>query len=158
MSQFTFNPNTVQGEHGEAEALPKGIYTAAITGVEEQRENDKGTRQLLITWAVADGEHRGRTVRNYVTFHCPTSAEAQTIGLRFLKNICQSIGRPAVNDTSDFLGVPHVIKVGASKPKQGSTETYAEVKMTYPRGSAPSAAEAAPAAGQPTPAKRPWEK
>jgi hypothetical protein len=159
MSQFQFNTGTVQGEHGEAEALPKGIYTAAITGVEEQKENEKGTRQLLITWTVADGEHQGRTVRNYVTFHCPTSADAQNIGLRFLKNICQSIGKPAVNDTNDFLGISHVIKVDTAKPKQGSDKTYPEVKMTYPKGGAPDTAAAPPPAGQPPPpAKRPWER
>jgi len=165
MSQFHFNSGSVQGEHGEAEQLPKGFYNAAITGAEEQKANDKGTRQLLITWAVADGEHRGRTVRNYVTFACPSSADAQNIGLRFLKNICQSIGKPAVNDTNDFLGIQHVIKVGQSEPKQGSSKTYAEVKMTYPRGSGPSAEEAAVTAtapaetdSQPAPPKKPWER
>jgi len=162
MSQFTFNPNTVPGEHSEVETpLPKGNYHAAITGVEPQKENDKGTRQLLITWTVADGEYKGRTVRNYITYHCPTSADAQNIGLRFLKNICQSIGKSAVNDTSDFLGISHVIKVGAAKPKQGSSEVYAEVKMTYPKGSMPDTADATatPPAGQPPPPiKRPWER
>jgi len=159
MSQFQFSTSTVQGEHSESETpLPKGTYNAAITSVEPQKENEKGTKQLLITWTVADGGHRGRTVRNYVTFHCPTSADAQNIGLRFLKNICQSIGKPAVSDTSDFLGVPHVIKVGTTKPKQGSNEVYAEVKMTYPKGSAPDTAEekTTPATGQPQP--RPWER
>ena len=167
MSQFQFNANTVPGEHGEGGPLPSGIYNAVITGAEVQRENDKGTKQLLITWAVTDGEHKGRTVRNYVTFVCPTSTDAQNIGLRFIKNICQSIRRPSITDTADFLGVQHVIKVGAGEPKQGSTKAYAEVKMTYPKGSGPDTgtADAPPAATPPAPEtppatqpKKPWEK
>ena len=158
MSQFQFNANAVPGEHGEGGTLPSGIYNAVITGAEVQKENEKGTKQLLVTWTVTDGEHKGRTVRNYVTFACPTSAEAQGIGLRFIKNICQSIGRPSVNDTADFIGIQHVVKVGAGEPKQGSAKTYSEVKMTYPKGSGPDAADMPAQEAPPSQPKKPWEK
>jgi len=110
-----------------------------------ERPNEKGTEQLRITWEIIDGQHAKRQVSNWITVACPTSAEAQDIGLRQLKNICESCGMAGFTDTNELIGRQHIIDIGERKDLNDATKVFNEVKRCYPAGS-PETAHSAPTA------------
>jgi hypothetical protein len=111
---------------------------AAIDKTEMGKANEKGTEQLMIEWAIIDGACKGRKVRNYITVCCPTSEQAQQIGMRFLKNVCESVGIAGFSDTDELCGRPHQIEVDhetKTPAKVGETaKVFATVKRTFPAG------------------------
>jgi hypothetical protein len=138
MAQFQFQSNAVEGDMPDTTPVTKGRHMAAIDKTEMGKANDKGTEQLMVEWAIIDGPCKGRKVRNYITVCCPTSEQAQQIGMRFLKNVCESVGIAGFSDTDELCGRPHQIDVdheSKTPVKVGETaKVFATVKRTYPAG------------------------
>jgi hypothetical protein len=132
MAQMRFNANAVEGDVKDFERLPKGKYTAVITKTEMCKPNDKGTEQLRLVWEVVEGPCEKRQVSNWVTVAC-ANREAVDIGMRFLKNVCESMALTGFTDTDELCGRVHVIDVGERK-KDGKDEVFSEVKRCYPAG------------------------
>jgi len=132
MAQMKFNANAVEGDVKDFERLPKGKYTAVITKTEMCKPNDKGTEQLRLVWEVVEGPCEKRQVSNWVTVAC-ANREAVDIGMRFLKNVCESMALTGFTDTDELCGRMHVIDVGERK-KDGKDEVFSEVKRCYPAG------------------------
>ena len=148
MAQFQFHNQMVEGDMLESTPVPPGRYTAMIDKTEIGAPNEKGTVQLMTEWVIIDGQHKDRKVRNYTTIECPTSDTARDIGLRFVKNICESIGIAGFSDTDELCNRPHIIEVVIDKRPKGD---FATVKRTYPSGAtAPAPAPAAPTLAAPT--------
>lgn len=150
MARFNFNANAVEGDVRDFSPLPNGKYNAVIVKTEMGQPNQKGTEQLKIEWEIIDGPHDSRKVSNWVTVACPSSKDAQDIGNRFLKNVCESVGLAGFSDTDDMCGRQHVIDVGQRTDLNDKTKVFNEVKRCYPAGTAVTAQSSAPVASKPT--------
>lgn len=150
MAGFNFNANQVDGDVRDFSPLPNGKYNAVIVKTDMGQPNQKGTEQLKIEWEIADGPHAKRKVSNWITVACPSSKEAQDIGMRFLKNVCESVGLAGFTDTDELCARQHVIDVGQRADVNDKTKVFNEVKRCYPAGTAATAAAATPAASKPT--------
>jgi hypothetical protein len=160
MAQFQFHNQMVEGDMLDSIPVPPGRYAAMIDKTEIGAPNEKGTVQLMTEWVIIDGQHKDRKVRNYTTIECPTSDTARDIGLRFLKNICESVGIAGFSDTDELCNRPHIIEVVIEKRQKGD---FATVKRTYPSGAtSPAPAPAAPAHSAPAQAPTgnlpPWAR
>lgn len=132
MAQLNFNANQVEGDVKDFSLLPKGKYQAVIIKTDMERPNERGTQQLHVTWEVISGPHVKRQVSNWITVVCPSSVEAQDIGMRQLKNICESVGLASFSDTDELCGRQHIIDVGEKKDNRDASKVYNEVKRCYP--------------------------
>ena len=150
MAGFNFNANQVDGDVRDFSPIPKGKYPAVIIATELGQANEKGTEQLKVDWEITEGPCEKRRVSNWITVACPTSNEAQDIGMRFLKNICESVGIAGFTDTDELCGRAHVIDVGDRKDRTDPTKVYNEVKRCYAAGT-PTAPATTPTASKTTP-------
>ena len=148
MAQLNFNANDVPGDNKDFSLIPKGKYTAVIIATKMENPNEKGTQQLHVTWEITEGQHAKRQVSNWITVFCPSNSEAQDIGRRQLKNICESVGLASFSDTDELCGRAHIIDVGEKKDNRDASKVYNEVKRCYPTGAA--TAPTAPQEGVPT--------
>jgi hypothetical protein len=152
MASFQFNANAVEGDNRDFSPIPNGKYNAVIVKTELGQPNGKGTEQLKIEWDIVDGPHARRKVTNWITVACPSSKEAQDIGMRTLKNICEAVGLAGFTDSDELLGRQHVIDVGQRPDVNDKTKVFNEVKRCYPAGT-PATAQAPKTAT--TPAQAP---
>lgn len=156
MAQFNFNANAVEGDVRDFSPIPNGKYEAVIIDTDLGKPNEKGTEQLKVTWEIQSGQMAKRQVSNWITVACPTSTEAKDIGMRFLKNVCESVGLAGFTDTNDLLGRAHIIDVGQRKYNMDATKVFNEVKRCYPAGAAATgAATDQPAQTASVPAAKP---
>ena len=177
MSEYNFNANTAP-EPMDFEPMPVGDYLCAITNTEIGEPNDKGTKQLLITFKVLNGDHKGREVREWYTIICPTSAKAEEIAQRNLRQICESIGIAGFTQTEELHDKPLIAVLNLKDPNEAGN-VFNGIKYVKPyRQSTPppqqapnkeipqsmvdAANEAADAndalPGIPNPEKKPWDK
>ena len=143
MAQMSFHANQVEGDVQDFAPIPKGKYNAVIIKTELGKPNDKKTEQLKLEWEIVDGPFAKRHVSTYVTVCCPTSKEAQDIGMRFLKNVCESVGLPGFTDSDELCGRPHIVNIEDGKPNRDG-KVFSEVKRCYPAGAAQAAQQGAP--------------
>jgi len=148
MAVLNFNANAVDGDVKDFSPIPNGKYDAVIIATKMEPANAKGTEQLRLTWEIQSGPMAKRQVSNWITVNCPTSKEAQDIGMRFLKNTCEAVGLAGFTDTDELCGRQHIIDVGQRKDNQDATKVFNEVKRCYPAGAA--TASAAPVQPAPT--------
>jgi len=157
MAHLPFNANDVQGDVQDYTPITPGKYPAVITETSlGEIKGEKHTQQLCVIWTIQGGAFDQRTVRNYITVKCDSS-DAQNIGLRTLKNICESVGLASINDTDELLGRKHVIDITHQTRKNDpdfNAKKYAEVRRCYPAGEnyeASAGANVAPVAQAATP-------
>lgn len=146
MASFNFNANQVEGDVKDFSPIPKGKYHAVIINTELVKPNEKKTEQLKVEWEITEGPCAKRHVSNWITVSCPTSKEAQEIGLRFLKNVCESVGMAGFTDSDELCGRAHIIDIGERKDLNDATKIFNEVKRCYPSGGA-TVTQSAPATG-----------
>jgi hypothetical protein len=144
MAGFQFNANAVEGDVKDFSPIPNGKYEAVVVKTEMTPANDKGTEQLKVDWQITAGPLANRHVTNWITVNCPTSKEAQEIGMRFLKNVCESVGLAGFTDTDELLGRGHIIDIGQRKDNRDATKVFNEVKRCYPSGGVATGAMPAP--------------
>lgn len=135
MAVLNFNANAVEGDVKDFSPIPNGKYDAIIVKTDLGPANAKGTEQLKVEWQITSGPMANRHVTNWITIACPSSKEAQEIGMRFLKNICESVGMASFSDSDELIGRQHIIDVGQRKDTQDASKTFNEVKRCYPAGS-----------------------
>lgn len=173
MAQWEFNTDEVEGDiGGDFAPIPKGRYKAVVTRTELGQPNEKGTQQLRVEHQITEGQFSGRTVTTYITITCPHSPEAQSIGRRLIKSICEACGMKGFSDTDELVGRGHEVDVADGKPKQDG-RVFSEVKRAYPSAgaaaaprapsasaapSAPAPRQAAPQASAPSGARPAWMK
>jgi len=157
MPGFTFNCNEAP-EPQDFSPLEPGEYPAMIidSGIDEKKN---GTEQVWLQYEVIDGASKGRKIRHWYTVKC-ANEQAVEIGLRQLRNVCESMGLAGITQTEELHDKPLVIVVGFRKDDKERNE----VKNVKPFGSVPPAAEPAAQSPQSEPAarpksagKKPWE-
>lgn len=163
--QMKFRTNEVNGDlsDGEFQVLPEGKYKAVITAATLTKPNAKGTIQLQLDWKVSEGDFEGKTFKSWFTYECPNGKkQAVEIGLRQIKNVCQSCGLVDTNDTDDFVGQEMVVSV--TQAEKDSTKNVGEkfivneLKMTYPIGTPLDDTDMEKSGAQSEPAKKPVQK
>jgi len=142
---------------------------------ETTEPNTNGNAFYRLKFEVLEGEHKGRIISDSYTYRSPNQ-KAQNIGLRKLRNVCESLGMAGFRTTSELHGKPMRAKLGLDKPNNNG-DVYNNIKKTMPYGQAPTQTTPAPstattaessqvvtqtAAPESTPAqapaaKKPWE-
>ena len=128
MATFNFDINEVQSDKF---VTTPGYYNAMITETTLREPNAKGTQQLQLTWKTDNNE----IIRSSYTVICPTSVDAEQIGKRFLKNLCESVGMLGFRDTNELCCKQHVILVKEDTPRlmpDGSSKVFLKVVGAYP--------------------------
>ena len=74
---------------------------------------------LAVTWKIIVGDSEGRQIWQRITF-LHSSEQAQTIGRKMLKDLCNStdVAEP-IDDAKVFLFKPVRLRLGIEKDKQG---------------------------------------
>ena len=113
----TFDPETQEGNSWEL--LPVAEYVAQVVEASIQQPNSGDGYHLALTWKIIEGDYEGRQVWQRITY-LHSSEQAQTIGRRTLKDLCDALGvNEQVKDAEVFLFKPARIRLGIEKDKQG---------------------------------------
>ena len=113
----TFDPATQEGNAWDV--LPVGEYVAQIVEASIQQPNSGDGYHLALTWKIIKGDYEGRQVWQRITY-LHSSEQAQTIGRRTLKDLCDALGvNEQVKDAEVFLFKPARIRLGIERDKQG---------------------------------------
>ena len=109
MAELNFNANEVEPTTA-FEPLPAGKYLATIT--ESVLEATKaGTGHFLrLTFTLADGPHRGRTLFARLNLHNPNTVAVQ-IAKAELSAICRAVGVMQPKDSIELHNLPLIIVV-----------------------------------------------
>ena len=156
MAKMNFDASAVELDDGEYTTskydipVPEGSYLAEIVDQDEKENSKKSGRLVHVKWEIAEGEHLGRWVPEWINY-IHKSKDAQRIGERQLKKLCDALGINGVTDTEAQLqGKRAIITVGTDKndDSRNVVFSYAPVQQ-----SAPTTTPEAEA-----PAGRPWNK
>ena len=113
----TFDPTTQEGNSWDV--LPVREYVAQVVEASIQKPNSGDGYYLALTWKIVKGDYEGRQVWQRITY-LHSSEQAQTIGRRTLKDLCDALGvNEQVKDAEVFLFKPARIRLGIEKDKQG---------------------------------------
>lgn len=105
--------------------LPVGTYKVMITG-EEPYEKDGQIRGVVVEYEIVDGEHKGRSGKQWLlTLHPDT--QTANISRQKVKRIAEATGSP-VTPTSPLKGRVLTIQVDVQK----KNPDYTEVKRYMP--------------------------
>lgn len=132
--------------------VPAGEYLAQITD-SELKETKSGGQMLKLTLRIETGPHAGRLIWDNLNI-VNANAQAQGIAHRALRDICEAVGKPAIDDSEELHGFPLVIEVKI-EPARGEYKARNGVrryKSANGGGSKP-AARPAPAPQGPAPAQ-----
>lgn len=141
---FDFDPASAPADDRNFDPLPSGQYEAEIVASEVRDTKSGNGRLLALTWKIVAGAYENRQIwQNINIMH--DNAQAQEIGQKQLRGVCDALGVAAVRDTEDLHFKPAVLVVGVQK----NDATRNEVKQVKPLGGAP-----APAQQQRPPASR----
>ena len=113
----TFDPETQEGNSWDV--LPVGEYVAQVVEASILKPNSGDGYYLALTWKIIEGDYEGRQVWQRITY-LHSSEQAQTIGRRTLKDLCDALGvNEQVKDAEVFLFKPVRIRLGIERDKQG---------------------------------------
>ena len=113
----TFDPATQEGNSWDV--LPVREYVAQVVEASIQQPNSGDGYYLALTWKIIEGDYEGRQVWQRITY-LHSSEQAQTIGRRTLKDLCDALGvNEQVKDAEVFLFKPVRIRLGIERDKQG---------------------------------------
>lgn len=151
-----FDANQVEPS-SDFEPVPAGKYLAVIIE-SEMKPNKAGTGHYLqLTFAIIEGEHKGRFLWARLNLDNPNAVAVQ-IAKAELSAICRAVGVLAPTDSSDLHDLPLVIHVKCKK-RPDTGEIANEVK-----GYSPKAALTEPAVKPATPSANgkattpPWKR
>jgi Protein of unknown function (DUF669) len=154
--------------------LAPGEYVAeAITATTQQTKKGDGYT-VKVEWRVAQGDHEGRHLFQYITFLHPNST-AQNIGRAQIKDWCVAVGfEGALQKLEPLLFKPVKLKVAIAKDESGQYPDQNKVTRILPvnpkgptspspisPASKPTAAASAVVAGAASTASRgsaPWQR
>lgn len=155
-NDLTIDFNTSEVEVDSFEVLPAGQYEVVIKKIEAKQTKDKGNgpgKQLVFQLAVAEGEHKGRTVFDRVTT-VNANPQAVAIGKKQIAAIATAIGKLGETDLRTFIGESCLATISVDPPRDGF-DAQNRVKKYAPLGGAPAPTAKAPTAGVATGARKP---
>src|SRR6516165_9290551 len=142
----TFDPSQYEGS--TFDLLPIGIYSAQIIDAEVTVPQSNDGQGVKLVWSIiTEGEHEKRQVWQHITF-AHSNAQAQDIGRRQLKDLCEACGiTTGISNPDPFKFIPCKIRVGIKKDKDGIYDDKNVVTRVWPAGYQP------PSASGPRPPK-----
>ncbi|MBU1668506.1 DUF669 domain-containing protein [bacterium] len=158
MASLNFDISKIEIEENSFELLPDGNYVAVISS-EEMKQTKAGTGHYLsLKLEIIEGKSKGRVLFDIINIDNP-NAQAVSIAQQTLGKICIAIGKQTLEDSSEMLNIPLIIKVGTS-PAQNGYDASNRVKTYLPISSGVSATTPASntAPTQQAATKKPWEK
>lgn len=176
MAQFQFNINNVEKRENNYELLPAGWYTAQVTESELVPLNTGNGTSLKLTFTILQQGYNGRKVWARLNVR-HTNPDTERIANQQLRELCESVGVMALQDTVELHNKPVQIRVKIREDKEGKYEPQNDVagfkpvgagapasapgfppqRAATPPAAAPSAAPSAPAAA-PAGNTPPWAK
>jgi hypothetical protein len=139
-----FDANAVDPNEPQ-QPIPAGTYLAQIVKSERKENKSNSGTHLELTFAVLDGQYKGRTVKERLNlWH--SNSEAVRIAKGDLSAICRAVGVMKPRDSTALHNLPLEILVGVTNPDEKG-RMYNEINGHAKRG-APAAPAAPPAQGQ----------
>jgi hypothetical protein len=156
MTDFSevFDPSQYEGS--TFDLLPIGIYSAQIIEAEVTVPQSNDGQGVKLVWQITEGEYEKRQVWQNITF-VHSSARAQEIGRRELKDLCDACGITTnISNPEPFKFIPCKIRVGIKKDKDGIYDDKNVVTRVWPASYEPPGSRARPpkpqaASPKPTP-------
>jgi hypothetical protein len=140
MTDFSemFDPSQYEGS--TCDLLPIGIYSAQIIEAEVTVPQSNDGQGVKVTWSITEGEHENRQVWQHITY-VHSNAQAQDIGRRQLKDLCEACGiKTGISNPDPFKFIPCKIRVGVKKDKDGIYDDKNVVTRVWPAGYQPPSA------------------
>jgi hypothetical protein len=166
----TLNLNTEDlPEPDSLEPVPAGEYLVEIIESDAVQTKAGNGERLAITFAVIDGEFRGRNIWDGINYR-HSNPKAQEIGQKQINALCRAIGFSGhLEDSTQLHGVPLLVRVIVEqddpqyRPKNVVKAYKAANEAPAPaapsaRAAAPAATQARPAAASAAAASRPWKR
>ncbi len=144
----TFDPSAVKDDR---QLIPDGEVLAQIFE-SDLIDNKSGTGKIAkFGWEIINGQFQGRKLWTQENVS-HSNVQAQEIGQRNLKRICEGAGVGPIRNTEDLHFKPMLIKIGHDEAKNGydASNKILGYKFYGPTGSAPPA-PAAQTGGNPQP-------
>ena len=151
-------------EYMDLGLLPRNRYRCEIVESDTAVPKTGRGEALNLTMEVMEGAFTGRKIWDNILYSHP-SENAQKIGQRQIKSICNAVGFAGqLEDSTQLHGVPLMVRVGVEKDPKGVyadknvVKSYSPVEGAQatnapaPRQAAPAARQTAPAARQSAPA------
>jgi hypothetical protein len=133
MTDFSemFDPSQCEGS--TFDLLPIGIYSAQIIDAEVTVPQSNDGQGVKLVWSIiTEGEHEKRQVWQHITF-AHSNAQAQDIGRRQLKDLCEACGiTTGISNPDPFKFIPCKIRVGVKKDKDGIYDDKNVVTRVWP--------------------------
>ena len=157
MARMNFDASAVELPEGEYtskydEPVPDGSYLAEIVDQDEKENSKKSGRFVHVKWEIAEGEHLGRWIPEWINYIHKHSEVTQRIGEQQLKKLCDALGIDKVSDTDELQGKRAIITVGTDKNDKSRNVVFAYEPVQQ------SAPAPAPKTESEAPASRPWNK
>jgi hypothetical protein len=144
-----FNPEEQEGT--SFDLLPVGEYVAQIIDASVSQRKTGDGYGINLMWQITEGEYENRYVWQRITFQ-HSSNQAQTIGRKQLKDLCDATGfNEPVSDADVFKFIPCRIRVGIEKDKNGIYPDKNKVARVLPLEPPPETQPAKPAVPKPGP-------
>src|SRR6202162_3824620 len=117
--RLDFDPETVPEGDGQFELLPPGMYTAQIIESDLVPTKSGSGQMLKLTFEIIEGPLSRRRVWENLNI-INRSEDAQAIGQRALKKICEAVGHTGpLHDSRDIEFKPLRIGVAVEADKTG---------------------------------------
>ena len=126
MSSLSFDATGVAPQQS-LDAIPAGIYTAAVTESEVLPTKSGSGEMLRLTWDVLDGPMKGRKVFDRINIS-NQNPKAEEIGQRQLSTLCHAVGVLQLSDSAQLHGRPCAIRVTVRVDESGQYAPQNEVK------------------------------
>lgn len=130
--------------------LPAGDYLMQVTESKIEATKAGTGKMLVLTLEILDGQYAGRKLWDRLNIENP-NPKAEEISLISLKHLCESCGKPGVNDSEELHLTPFKAKVGIRKDKTGQYSDQNSIRYSgKPNGTATTAPKET--------AAKPWSK
>lgn len=158
MATLNFDVSKIEIEDSNFELIPDGDYTAVISG-EEMKATKAGTGHYLsLKIEIIEGRYKGRIIFDILNLDNP-NAQAVSIAQQTLGKICLAINMEKLEDSSQLLNIPLIIKLGTQAAQNGYDASNKVKNYTPITNSTPTQKTSAQTEKATTnTAKKPWEK
>lgn len=154
MAQFSFNATAHQSAAAPTRApLPKGTYSAIVMDSSIKPTKAGDGQYIELTLQIIDGPYAGRRHWERLNVSNPNK-KAEDIALASLQSLCNAVGVPVLNDTTQLHDRPFalVLDIDRKEPDRNRVMGYQSA------GWADAPKQTAPAAPPAAASKKPWER
>lgn len=145
-----------QGNGGNFDPVPAGIYDATITRADLKPTKDNTGSMIALRFDIVGPSHQGRVIFSNLNIR-NKSPKAEEIGRQQLGEIMRAIGLSKVEDTDQLIGGQLKIKVEIEKKEGYEARNVVKGFKALAGSTAPTPSAAAPASAA-AGAAPPWAR